>query len=105
MESVVFVVEDDAQDGPDHVDAHRSTAYVAGGLVRSNFEDHTMYSTASVLHTIETDFAFATHEPVRASATPMWRCFSLERNIHAPYSFIPNNIPLDLKNPSGTKPR
>ena len=52
-ESVVFVVEDDAQDGPDHVDAHRSPAFVAGGYVKRNFIDHTMYSTSSILRTIE----------------------------------------------------
>ena len=52
-ESVVFIVEDDAQNGPDHVDAHRTTAYVAGGFVKSDFVDHTMYSTSSMLRTIE----------------------------------------------------
>ena len=36
-ESVVFIVEDDAQDGPDHVDAHEVTAYVAGGFVKQGF--------------------------------------------------------------------
>jgi YVTN family beta-propeller protein len=45
-ESVVFIVEDDAQNGPDHVDAHRTTAYVAGGFVKRGFVDHTMYSTS-----------------------------------------------------------
>ena len=52
-QSVVFILEDDAQDGPDHVDAHRSTAYVAGGFVKRHYVDHTMYSTTSVLRTIE----------------------------------------------------
>ena len=52
-ESVVFIVEDDAQNGPDHVDAHRTTAYVAGGYVKRHFVDHTMYSTSSMLRTIE----------------------------------------------------
>ncbi|HXL56972.1 MAG TPA: beta-propeller fold lactonase family protein, partial [Chitinophagaceae bacterium] len=44
-QSVVFIIEDDAQNGPDHVDAHRTTAYVAGGFVKRHFVDHTMYST------------------------------------------------------------
>ena len=48
-ESVVFIVEDDAQNGPDHVDAHRTTAYVAGPFVKRNFVDHSMYSTSSML--------------------------------------------------------
>ena len=52
-ESVVFILEDDAQNGPDHVDAHRSNAYVAGGYIRRHFVDHSMYTTASVLRTME----------------------------------------------------
>lgn len=75
-ESVVFVLEDDAQDGPDHVDAHRSPAYIAGGYVKRNFVDHTMYSTTSVLRTIELILAMKPMSQYDASATPMWRCFS-----------------------------
>ena len=40
-ETAIFIVEDDAQNGADHVDAHRSTAYLAGGFVKSGFIDHT----------------------------------------------------------------
>lgn len=75
-ESVVFVLEDDAQDGPDHVDAHRSTAYIAGGYVKRGFVDHTMYSTTSMLHTIELILGFAPMSQYDASAEPLWRCFS-----------------------------
>jgi YVTN family beta-propeller protein len=75
-ESVVFIVEDDAQDGPDHVDAHRSTAYVAGGYVRRHAIDHTMYSTSSMLHTIELLLGFPPMSQYDAAAEPMWRCFS-----------------------------
>lgn len=52
-ETAVFILEDDAQNGADHVDAHRSTAYVAGGFVKRNFVDHTMYTTSSMLRTME----------------------------------------------------
>lgn len=75
-ESVVFVLEDDAQDGPDHVDAHRSTAYIAGGYVKRHMVDHTMYSTTSVLHTIELILGFPPMSQYDAAAEPMWRCFS-----------------------------
>ncbi len=75
-ESVVFVLEDDAQDGPDHVDAHRSPAYLAGGYIRRHFVDHTMYSTTSVLHTIELLLGFPPMSQYDAAAEPMWRCFS-----------------------------
>lgn len=82
-ESVVFVLEDDAQDGPDHVDAHRSTAYIAGAYVKRNFIDHTMYSTTSVLRTIELILGIPPMSQYDAAATPMWRCFQPTANLTA----------------------
>jgi len=52
-ESAVFVVEDDAQNGSDHVDAHRSIAFVAGPHVKRGHVDSHMYSTSSLLRTME----------------------------------------------------
>jgi YVTN family beta-propeller protein len=74
-ETAIFIVEDDAQDGPDHVDAHRTTAYVAGGLVKNNYIDHTMYSTTSMLKTIELILGMPPMSQYDAAATSMWRCF------------------------------
>ncbi|MEO6820910.1 MAG: bifunctional YncE family protein/alkaline phosphatase family protein [Ginsengibacter sp.] len=74
-ESAVFIVEDDAQDGPDHVDAHRSTAYVAGGFVKRHFVDHTMYSTTSVLRTMELILGLPPMSQYDASSPSMWRSF------------------------------
>jgi DNA-binding beta-propeller fold protein YncE len=96
-ESVVFILEDDAQSGPDHVDAHRSAIYIAGGLVKRNFVDHTMYSTSSVLRTIEMILGMPPMTQYDAAAEPLWRCFSQEPN-HAGYSFVPAIINLDEKN-------
>jgi YVTN family beta-propeller protein len=75
-ESVVFIVEDDAQNGADHVDAHRSTAYLAGGYVKRGFVDHTLYTTASVLKTIELILGMEPMTQYDAAATPMWNCFN-----------------------------
>lgn len=74
--SAVFILEDDAQNGPDHVDAHRSTAYVAGGFVKNNYVDHTMYSTSGMLRTIELILGLPPMSQYDAAAEPMWRCFS-----------------------------
>src|SRR5580704_5846691 len=52
-DTLVFVVEDDAQDGPDHVDAHRSLAFVMGPYVRQNALVSERYTTVHVLRTIE----------------------------------------------------
>ena len=95
--SVVFVLEDDAQDGPDHVDAHRSPAYVAGGFVKRNFVDHTMYSTTSVLHTIELILGFKPMSQYDAAATPMWRCFSNTPNL-TPFNAKPLQTDINTRN-------
>jgi len=96
-ESAVFIVEDDAQNGPDHVDAHRTTAYVAGPFVKRGFVDHTMYSTSSMLRTIELILGLPPMSQYDASATPMFRSFTAESN-HAPFKAVPANINLNEKN-------
>ncbi len=80
-ESVVFIVEDDAQDGPDHVDAHRSPAYVAGGFVKRGLVDHTPYSTSSVLKTIELILGMQPMSQYDAAANTLWKCFDKKVNI------------------------
>ena len=83
-ESVVFIVEDDAQNGPDHVDAHRSPVYVAGPYVKRNFVDHTPYTTTSgVLRTIELILGLPPMSQYDAAATPLWRCFTSTPNLNA----------------------
>jgi len=100
-ETAIFIVEDDAQNGPDHVDAHRSTAYVAGGFVKRNFVDHTMYSTSSMLRTMELILALPPMSQYDAAAEPMWRCFSSTYNA-TPFLAVPANISLDEKNIKNT---
>lgn len=96
-ESAVFIVEDDAQDGPDHVDAHRTTAYVAGGFVKRHFVDHTMYSTSSMLRTIELILGIGPMSQYDAAATPMWRCFTDRADMNV-FHAKPANIDLTEKN-------
>jgi hypothetical protein len=96
-ECAVFIIEDDAQNGADHVDAHRSTAYVAGGLVKRHFVDHTMYSTSSMLRTMELILGIPPMSQYDAAATPMWRCFSTTPN-STPFTALPANIDLNEKN-------
>jgi len=101
-ESVVFIIEDDAQNGPDHVDAHRSTAYVAGGFVKQEFVDHTMYSTSSMLRTIELILGLPPMSQYDASAEPMWRCFN-KTATHPPFKSLANLVDLNLKNTATNK--
>ena len=83
-ETAVFILEDDAQNGADHVDAHRSTAYVAGGFVKRGFVDHTPYSTSSMLRTMELILGMGPMTQYDAAATPMWRCFD---SLARPFDF------------------
>ena len=100
-ESVVFVVEDDAQDGPDHVDAHRSPAFVAGGFVKRNFIDHTMYSTSSILRTIELILGIPPMSQYDAAATPLWRCFDKTPNAKG-FTTKPLQFDINEKNTAHT---
>jgi YVTN family beta-propeller protein len=92
-ETAIFILEDDAQNGADHVDAHRSTAYIAGGFVKRNFVDHTMYSTSSVLRTIELIVGMPPMTQYDAGAMPMWRCF---QNTTLPSNFVTIQPNIDL---------
>ena len=81
--SAIFILEDDAQNGADHVDAHRSTAYVAGGFVKRGYVDHTMYSTSSMLRTMELILGIPPMSQYDAAAEPMWRSFDkIANNTH-----------------------
>lgn len=92
-ETAIFIVEDDAQNGADHVDAHRSTAYLAGGFVKRGFVDHTIYSTSSMLRTIELILGIPPMSQYDAAAEPMWRCFSNKVDLTP---FTARNISVNL---------
>jgi YVTN family beta-propeller protein len=96
-ESAVFIIEDDAQNGADHVDAHRTTAYVAGGFVKRKFVDHTMYSTSSMLRTMELILGLQPMSQYDAAAEPMWRSFTSTSDV-TPFVSLPSNINLNEKN-------
>jgi hypothetical protein len=74
-ESAIFVVEDDAQDGPDHVDAHRSPALVISPFARRGYVDHSLYSTVSMLRTMELILGLPPMSQYDAAATPMANAF------------------------------
>ena len=96
-ETLIVIVEDDAQNGPDHVDAHRSTAFLAGGFVKQGFVDHTAYTTTSLLRTIELILGLPPMSQYDASATPLWRCMNNTPD-HPSFNFRQCNIDLNEKN-------
>ena len=100
-ECAVFILEDDAQNGPDHVDAHRSPAYVISPYVKRKFVDHTMYSTSSMLRTMELILGLPPMSQYDAAATPMYRCFTSVPDF-TPYNSLPANIDITEKNTKET---
>ena len=93
----VFVVEDDAQNGPDHVDAHRTVAMVAGPYVRRGAVVSTMYSTCSMLRTMELILGLPPMSQFDAAARPMYDCFT-GRPDRTPYACREAAWSLDERN-------
>jgi len=74
--TLIFVVEDDAQDGGDHVDSHRTTAYVAGAYVKQGALVTTAYTTLNLLRTIEEVLGIPPMNLNDALAAPMADIFN-----------------------------
>jgi hypothetical protein len=96
-ESVVFILEDDAQNGPDHVDAHRSPAYLVGPYVKREVGVHTMYSTSGFLRTMELILGLPPMSQYDAGAVPLYECFTSKPDL-TPYTLIKPSINLDTRN-------
>jgi len=100
--TAVFVVEDDAQNGPDHVDAHRTEALVAGAFVRRGAVDSTPYTTCSMLRTIELILGLEPMSPFDAAASPMRASFR-DTPDTTPFLALPESVNLDSRNPAAGK--
>ena len=96
----VFILEDDAQNGPDHVDAHRSIAFLAGPYVKRNAVVHRMYSTSSVLRTIELILGLQPMSQFDAGALPMYECFTAKPD-ERPYAGKPATWNVNEMNADG----
>jgi hypothetical protein len=95
--SAVFVLEDDAQAGPDHVDSHRSVMLVASPFARRGFVDHAFYTTSGVLRTIELILGLEPMSQYDAAAAPLYGAFQTTSNL-APYTRTHPNVAFDEKN-------
>jgi len=97
-DSAIFVVEDDAQSGPDHVDSHRSVALVASPFAKRGFVDHTFYSTSGILRTMELILGLTPMSQYDAAAVSLYNSFQSTPNLTAYRRLVPG-VPLDEKNP------
>jgi hypothetical protein len=85
--TAIFVVEDDAQNGPDHVDAHRTVAEVISPYTQTGRVDSTFYSTVSMLRTIELLVGIGPMTQLDATATPMLNAF-VPQPVLTPYNAV-----------------
>ena len=96
-DTCIFVVEDDPQNGFDHIDGHRTVAMVISPYSRLRKVDSTNYNQTSMVRTIELILGLPPMNQLDASATPMHSCFGEVRDL-TPYQSVPNNVPLDQLN-------
>ena len=96
-EMAIFVIEDDAQNGPDHVDAHRTVGFVISPYVKRGFVDSTLYTTASMVRTMELILGLPPMTQYDAGATPMFNCFQNTAQM-TPYNLLMPKVDLNAKN-------
>ncbi len=100
-EMAIFVVEDDAQNGSDHVDAHRTVALAISPYIKKGTVDSTLYSTTSMLRTMELILGLEPMSQFDAAARPMIDAFG-PRLDSTPYACRPAGVNLDEKNTRAT---
>ncbi|MSU23931.1 MAG: YncE family protein [Opitutus sp.] len=96
-DTAIFVLEDDTQNGPDHVDAHRMPAFVISAWTKRHHVDSTLYSTTSMLRTIELILGLQPMSQYDAAAMPLWESFADQADLTA-YAARPANVSLTEKN-------
>ena len=100
--TAIFVLEDDAQNGPDHVDAHRSPAFIVSPYIKRGTVDHTLYTTSGMLRTVELILGLPPMSQYDAGATSMWNCFTSQRDL-TPYDVKPANVNINARNVAETE--
>jgi YVTN family beta-propeller protein len=96
-ETCIFVVEDDPQNGFDHVDAHRTVALVISPYTKRKLVDHTNYNQIGMVKTIELILGLPPMNQLDLSATAMRSCFQTTPDL-TPYQCLANKVPLDQMN-------
>ena len=99
--SVVFVIEDDPQDGFDHVDGHRSLCLVFSPYTRREAVVSEFYNQTAVIHTMERILGLPPMNQMDAQSPLMSACFTTTPDF-TPYTALKNNIALDEMNPGTT---
>ena len=96
-DTCIFAIEDDPQNGWDHVSGYRTTAYVASAYTRRNTVVHTQYNQTSLLRSMELMLGLPPMNQLDATATPMFDCFTNTPDF-TPFEAVANQVPLDQLN-------
>jgi hypothetical protein len=96
--TAIFIIEDDAQNGPDHVDSHRAPVWVLSPYTRRGIVDSAMYNQTSVLRTMELILGMRPLTHFDAGARPMFASFARQPDLR-PYTAIPPKASLTDRNP------
>jgi YVTN family beta-propeller protein len=96
-ESAIFVLEDDAQNGPDHVDAHRSPMLAISPFIKRRTVDSTLYTTSGVLRTMELILGLPPMSQYDAAAAPLYAAFQARANA-APYTHLAPTVSITERN-------
>ncbi|MEW6159902.1 MAG: alkaline phosphatase family protein [Verrucomicrobiota bacterium] len=94
----IFVIEDDPQDGFDHVDGHRSICLVISPYTKRGKVISRFYNQTSVLHTMQRILGLPPMNQMDAMSPLMTECFTGKADL-TPYQSLPNRVPLDELNP------
>jgi hypothetical protein len=97
-EMAIFGIEDDPQDGFDHVSGYRTTAYVASPYAKRGAVVSSQYNTISLLRTMEQILGMPPMNQFDAAALPMFDCFTNKSDAR-PFTTLANNVALDEMNP------
>src|SRR5215510_9300542 len=95
----IFIIEDDAQNGPDHVDSHRTDGLVISPYVRRRTVDSTMYSTVSMLRTVELLLGLPPMTQHDAAAYPMSNSFMVKPDLSG-FKALRPQVDIMTKNPA-----
>ena len=98
-DTAIFVIEDDAQNGPDHVDAHRTVGLVISPYVKRGAKDSTQYTTASMVRTMELILGLPPMTQYDQNATPLLTCFTPSADMTA-YANLKPLVDLEARNPA-----
>jgi YVTN family beta-propeller protein len=95
--TAIFVIEDDAQNGPDHVDSRRTTGLVISPYTKRGAVDSTLYTTSSMLRTMELLLGLPPMTQYDAAAMPMYAAFTDKADL-TPYTHVGPEVDVNAKN-------